>query len=224
MFSKGFAFEDRKDAGKKLAKALKKYKGKDVLVLAIPRGGVEVGYQVAKYLGAELSIAISRKLPFPDNPESGFGAIAEDGSVFIYEDAKTMIPDWMIDQIMRDQRAEIKRRIDVLRKGEPLPEIKGRTVILVDDGIAMGSTMRATVSLCKNNGAGRIVVAAPVSGKRVAAEMEGVADEVVILEKPPLFQAVAQVYRNWYDVSDMEVIDILGKWCKQKILKGTDFN
>lgn len=205
-------FEDRKDAGKKLAKALAKYKDKNALILSIPRGGVEVGYQVAKYLNADFSLIATRKLPFPDNPEAGFGAIAEDGSTFIYESHAYYLSEETINKIIREQKQEIKRRIDVLRKGRPLPEVKNRTVILVDDGIAMGSTMKASVKLCKNKKAEKIVVAAPVSGKEVAEKLGKMVDEIVILEKPRFFQAVAQVYRNWCDVPDREVIEILEKW------------
>ena len=205
-------FEDRKDAGKKLAKALEKYKNKGVLVLAIPRGGVEVGYQIAKYLNADFSILISRKLPFPYNPESGFGAIAEDGSTFIFEDAERWLSRQIIAEVVKEQKQEIKRRIAVLRKNKPLPEITDRIVILVDDGIAMGSTMRASIMLCKNKGAGKIIVAVPVSGEDTAKEIEKMVDEIVVLQKPKFFQAVAQVYRNWYDVSDEEVLETMERW------------
>jgi predicted phosphoribosyltransferase len=205
-------FEDRKDAGRKLAKALEKYKNKGVLVLAIPRGGVEVGYQIAKYLNADFSILISRKLPFPYNPESGFGAIAEDGSTFIFEDAERWLSKQTIAEVVKEQKQEIKRRIAVLRKNKPLPEITDRIVILVDDGIAMGSTMRASIMFCKNKGAGKIIVAAPVSGEDTAKEIEKMVDEIIVLEKPQFFQAVAQVYRNWYDVSDEEVLEIVERW------------
>jgi len=207
-------FEDRKDAGEKLAKALAKYKDKDVLVLSIPRGGVEVGYQVAKYLNAEFSLIVTRKLPFPDNPESGFGAVAEDGSTFIYESYSYYLSEETINKIIREQKQEIERRIDVLRKGMPLPEVQNKTVILIDDGIAMGSTMSASIKLCKNRKAKKIVVAAPVSGEEMADKLGKMVDEVVILERPRFFQAVAQVYRNWYDVPDREVIEILEKWDK----------
>jgi len=205
-------FEDRKDAGEKLAKALKKYKDKNTLVLAIPRGGVEVGYQVAKYLNASFSILVTRKLPYPDNPETGFGAIAEDGSTFIYRNAVRLLPEGMIDEIIREQKQEIRRRVAVLRKSRPLPALVNRTVILVDDGIAMGSTMRASIILCKNKGAGKIVVAVPVAGERSVAEIGEMVDEIVVLEEPTFFRAVAQVYRHWHDVSDREVIEILKRW------------
>jgi putative phosphoribosyl transferase len=205
-------FEDRKDAGKKLAKRLAKYKGKNVLVLGIPRGGVEVAYEVAKYLNAELSILVSRKLPLPLNPEAGFGAITEDGSTLIQDNAYSWLSRDEIEKVIREQEQEVDRRIRVLRNAEPLPKIKGRTVILVDDGLAMGSTMKASISLCKNKGAGKIIVAAPVSGNSLAREIGDMVYEIVVLEVPPYFQAVAQVYTNWHDVQDSEVIEILQRW------------
>ncbi len=207
-----FMFKDRKDAGKKLAGALKKYKDKGALVLAIPRGGIEVGYEVAKYLNAEFSIIVSRKLPFPGNPEFGFGAISEDGSVFIIDEYEKQLPRGLVEDIIREQKLEINRRISILRKGKPLPQIEARTVILVDDGIAMGGTMRASISLCKNKKAKKIIVASPVSGTRMEEELASSVDEVVILEKPVFFSAVAQAYENWHDVSDAEAVSILQKW------------
>ena len=204
-------FIDRKDAGIKLAKALDRYKDKDVLVLAIPRGGVEVAYEVAKYLDAEFSLLISRKLPIPYNPEAGFGAIAEDGSTYIVSDAKRWLSKEEIEKIKKDQIDEIKRRINILRQGNPLPKIKDRTVILIDDGLAMGSTMRAAIELCKNEKAMRIIVAVPVAGKDVKNEIGKLVDEIIVLEMPLFFNAVAQVYLNWYDVTDNEVIEILNR-------------
>lgn len=204
-------FENRKDAGRKLARALAKYKGQDVAVLAIPKGGVEVAYEVAKYLDVDLSLLVARKLPYPHNPEAGFGAVAEDGSTFIFERAAEWVGPRRIEKIKKQQRREIIRRIAVLRKGKPLPEISGRTVILVDDGLAMGSTMRAAVALCKNKNAGKVVVAVPVAGAEVADEIAQTVDELIVLEVPPFFQAVAQVYRNWHDVSDEEVLEIMAR-------------
>lgn len=205
-------FDDRKDAGEQLGRALVNYRGKNVLVLAIPRGGVEVGFEVARTLDADFSLVVVRKLPFPYNPEAGFGAIAEDGSTIIIERATYGVPRDTLERTIEFQQEEIERRIQVLRKGQPLPELKGRTVILVDDGIAMGSTMRAAIKLCKNQKAGRIVVAVPVTGESVAREIGALIDEMVVLEKPPFFRAVAQVYRNWYDVSDREVLEMMETW------------
>lgn len=205
-------FEDRKDAGEKLARALEKYKDKDALVLAIPRGGVEVGYYVAKHINGELAVIVSRKLPYPDNPEAGFGAIAEDGSLFIFDDVLGFLAKEEIDGIIEQQKSELRRRVAVFRENEPLPEIKNRIVILVDDGIAMGSTMRVSIKFCRNEKAKKVVVASPVSGSDVARQLEKEADEAVILEKPVFFQAVAQVYRDWYDVPDAQVLGIMKKW------------
>jgi predicted phosphoribosyltransferase len=205
-------FEDRKDAGQKLALALTAYRDKKPLVLAIPRGGVEVAYYVAKYLKAHLSILVARKLPFPGNPEAGFGAVAEDGSTFILDYAVYGLPPDTIERIIKEQSQEIKRRIAVLRRGKPLPQIANKTVIIVDDGIAMGSTMRAAILLCKNKKAKKIVVASPVAGRSIAAELAKIVDDLVILEKPAVFHAVAQVYINWYDVPDEEVTQIMDRW------------
>lgn len=204
-------FADRKDAGEKLGKALEKYKNQKVLVLAIPRGGVEVGYQVARNLKADFSLLISRKLPYPDNPEAGFGAITEDGSTFIIPEATIGLSAEEIDRIKHEQTQEIKRRIKNLRQEKPLAKISGRTVILVDDGLAMGSTMRAAIMLCQKKKAAKIIVAVPVSGKKVGQEIGQMVDELIVLEQPEFFQAVAQAYRNWYDVSDEEVIEIMKK-------------
>jgi putative phosphoribosyl transferase len=215
-------FEDRRDAGERLARALEKYRdkparpaGESVIVLAIPRGGVKVAYHVAKHLNAQLEIIVARKLPFPDNPESGFGAVAEDGSTFIFEDAAAWLPQKTVEAIIERQKKEIERRIAVLRKGRPLPDIAGKTVILVDDGIAMGSTMRAAIAMCKKKKAARIVVATPVTGRDTAQEIAELVDEIVVLETPLFFRAVAQVYRNWYDVPDSEVLTIIECWNKK---------
>lgn len=202
-------FKDRKDAGQQLARALQAYQAEDTLVLAIPKGGIEVGCEVAEALGADFSIIITRKLPFPDNPESGFGAIAEDGSAFIFDFAKREMPDSTIQRIRQEQQHEIARRKATLRQGHPLPQIQNRTVILVDDGIAMGSTMRTSISLCQRQQAQKIIVAAPVAGANVIRQMRQLVDDMIILETPPFFRAVAQVYANWYDVPDQEARELL---------------
>lgn len=199
-------FKDRKDAGQKLAAALQRYKTENPLVFAIPRGGVELGYEISKALDTDFSLLICRKLPFPHNRESGFGAIAEDGSLYINASAASSVSEQEIEQIIAEQEREIKRRIQTLREGKPLPTIKERTVILVDDGIAMGSTMHAAVDLCRKKEAKKIIVAAPVAGRHSIEQFSELADEVVVLESPVPFYAVAQVYKNWYDVSDEEVL------------------
>lgn len=202
-------FEDRKDAGKKLGKALEAYKGCNGIVLAIPRGGVEVAYYVSRHLRLPMSLVIIRKLPIPNNPEAGFGAVAEDGGIFFANNFHDRIPPSTAEIIIEEQKKELTRRINVLRGGKPLPVLKGKTVILVDDGIAIGSSMQVAVMLCKNQLAKNIVVAVPVAGSESASELEQLVDDIIVLEKPDSFRAVAQVYENWYDVSDQEVINIL---------------
>lgn len=217
-------FKNRKDAGEKLAKALEKYRTENPIILAIPRGGVEVGLQVAAKLNADFSLIIARKLPFPDNPEAGFGAIAENGSTFILENAYYWLSGETIERIKQEQISEIERRIKALRGGNPLPELAGRTVILIDDGIAMGSTMRAAIELCKNRKAKKIVVAVPVAGREVAEEIKKNVDEIVVLDTPAYFRAVAQAYERWYDVSDEEVLDLLRENIRKKETKDHQFH
>ena len=205
-------FRDRKEAGKKLALELDKYKNKNVLVLAIPRGGVEVGLEVASHLNSDFDILVSRKLPIPYNPEAGFGAIAEDGSIYLNKDAYSWVGKDDIERIKKEQIIEIKRRIDVLRGGKPLTQVRGRKVILVDDGLAMGSTMYASVEYCRNKKAEKVIVAVPVSGKDVFYEIKQLVDEAYVLEMPYNFMAVAQSYLYWTDVTDEDVIELMKKW------------
>ncbi len=204
-------FKDRKDAAKKLTLVLQKYRDENPLVLAIPRGGVEIGFELAKYLNADFSIIVTRKLPFPSNPEAGFGAIAEDGSTFIFDDIKQTMDEATLNSIIEEQKEEINRRKLVLRKNKPLPDIFDRTVILVDDGIAMGSTMMASIQMIKKKNPKKIVVSTPVASLRVASDIADLVDEAEILTTPRNFRAVAQVYESWYDVPDEEVIEIMEK-------------
>lgn len=205
-------FKDRTDAGIRLAHALKFYRDQDVIVLAIPKGGAEIGYQAAKFLHAPFSLLIARKLPFRENPEAGFGAIAEDGSTFFVKESYRWLSQEELDEIREEQIREIERRIQVLRENRPFPDIKGKSVILVDDGLAMGSTMRAAIMMCRNHHAKEIIAAVPVAGEHVANEMRGLADAMIVLDHPALFRAVADAYENWKDVSDGDVVDMMKKY------------
>lgn len=209
-------FEDRLDAGRRLALAMQAYQGKDVIVLAVAKGGVPVGYQVARHLHAEFDIIVARKLPYPHNTEAGFGAVAEDGTTFIFPNAFEKFDKETINEVIHNQQDELYRRINAMRAGSPLINIEGKTVILVDDGIAMGSTMRVCITLCKNRKAKRIVVATPVCGIDTEKEFSTLVDDVIVLETPPDYHAVAQVYLNWSDVSDREVIDLVHQWEYEK--------
>jgi putative phosphoribosyl transferase len=214
-------FRDRKDGGERLARALEAYSGKDVLVLGIPRGGVETAFFVAKQLQAQLSFVVTRKLAYPHNPEAAFGALTEDGSIFIFREAQGKLSANTIQKIVEREQNEIARRIKVLRRGQPLPPIQGRTVIIVDDGVATGATLFATIELCKKQKVGKIIVAAPVSDDHMALLLETKVDEVVILSTPPFYYAVSQGYQNFSNLTDEDVRKVLEEWEHDKSLNPT---
>ena len=205
-------FADRSDAGFHLGKLLeKKYKGKNALVLAIPRGGVLVACEVAKIIDAELSVVITKKLPHPSQEELAIGAAAEDGSVYLTSYAREF-SDEIIRRVVADQSKEIQSRIQRFRNGKPLPEMSGRIVIIVDDGIATGSTIVPAIKLCKARKAASVIVAAPVSGFRYVSEINSLADDVVIVEQPDDYYAVGQVYDDFHHLSDDEVTTCLAEF------------
>lgn len=208
-------FRDRKDASIQLAEALEKYKNKNPLVLGIPRGGAETAYYVAKYLEAEMALVVSRKLGHPQNPEYAIGALAEDGSLYLSPEGKEFISQEVIENLKKEQEKEIKRRIREYRQDNPLPELEGRTVIIVDDGIATGATLFATIMLCKNRKAKKIVVAAPVSGENMSRTLIDMVDDVVILETPIQYRAVSQAYQNFFNLTDEEAISFMERWKKE---------
>lgn len=213
-------FMDRKEGGEKLGKALERYRFHNVLVLGIARGGVETAYYVAKHLQADFSFVVTRKLGYPINPEVAFGALAEDGSFFAFEHADKNISPETLQEVVEIEKREIARRIKILRKGKPLPDMKGRTVIIVDDGIATGATLFATINLCKNHKAGRIIVAAPVAGGSMKKTLQSKADEVIILHTPSFYHAVSQGYSTFHNLTDEGVLDIMNKWeaeAKEKV-------
>jgi predicted phosphoribosyltransferase len=208
-------FYDRKDAALQLAKALEKYKDKEAVVLGIPRGGAVTGYYIAQHLNAAFSLLVSRKLGHPYNPEYALGAIAEDGTIHLNDAALQEATLEDINAAVALQKNEIERRIKILRKGEPLPPIKDKTVLIVDDGIATGATIFAAIKMCKKKEAAKIIVAAPVSGNSIIKELEKEADEVVIIESPPYYHAVSQAYESFGQVTDEEATYLLEKWKKE---------
>lgn len=212
MVAEGKVFSDRKEAGIELGKLLEgNYKGKNALVIGIPRGGVEVAYEVARILQAELSVVITKKLPHPDQPELAIGAAAEDGSVYLSALGKAQHQS-VIEEIINEQRREIESRIRRFRHGSDLPVMEGRIVILVDDGIATGATLVPAIKLCRNRNAAKIVVAAPVSGQSLIREISQLADEIVVVTQPEDFYAVGQVYDDFHGLSDEEVMSLLNKF------------
>jgi len=169
-----------------------------------------VASHVAKALDAELGVVIFKKLSLPGFNEVGFGAIAEDLSVYISPRYNNTISPDVIGGIIDQQTDEVNRRVQQYRAGQPLPDIQGRTVILVDDGIATGVTLVPLIRLCRKKGAAKVVVAAPVAGRNYDANLNE-ADALEILVMPQWFYAVGQVYMFFKDISDQETLDALGK-------------
>jgi putative phosphoribosyl transferase len=208
------AFPDRAEAGRFLATKLSKYSGRDdVIVLGLPRGGVPVAYEVARALRVPLDVFIVRKLGVPGFEELAVGAIASGGVRVLNEDVARALPnaDEIIEAVTKHETAEVKRREQRYRDGRPAPEIQGKAVILIDDGLATGATMRAAVKALRQRGAAKIVVAVPVGPLDTCKEFEEEADEVVCASAPELFQAVGQYYEDFSQTSDDEVRDLLAR-------------
>jgi predicted phosphoribosyltransferase len=202
-------FKDREHAGRELGELLEpKYKYQNPLILGVPRGGVEVAYYVAQQLNAELDLVISKKLPFPGHREYGFGSIAEDFSIYISRQGSYNLPQKVINQIVEEQIQEIKSRVQKYRHGRPLPNLKGRTVIIVDDGIATGVTLVPIIKLCQKKHAAKIVIAAPVSGNTFDEHLYE-ADAIEVVVKPQPFHAVGQVYETFGDFDDEQLKKLL---------------
>lgn len=204
-------FFDRNDAGKQLAKALIDFPTENGLVLAIPRGGVVVGYQIAEALNLPLDVIVPRKLGAPDNPELAIGAVTEDGTQVIDEGiiAYLNVSNSFIQEESRRQIEEIGRRLQVYRKGMTSLDLKEKDVIIVDDGIATGSTMKAALASVRNRGAASVIVAVPVGPPSTIEELQELADRVVCPYKPDYFQAIGQFYEDFNQTSDEEVIALL---------------
>lgn len=209
-------FRDRNDAGEKLAQALMKFENQGVVVIGIPRGGVEVAYHVARALKADLSMIISRKLGHPENPELAIGAIAEDGSLYL-SDLADSVSQGDLYNVLSREREEIRRRVQELRDGRPLPDLANKVVVLVDDGIATGATIYATIKLCRNQHAARVIVAAPVSSSQSMDKLRKLVDEVCILEVPEMYWAVSQVYKSFTNLEDSEVRNIMKQWEMEQV-------
>lgn len=204
-------YKDRKDAGKQLGRFLEsRFKDIGALVIGVPRGGMEIAWYVALQLKAELAVVVSKKLPLPEHPEYGIGAIAEQHSVYLSTEGETMLLPRQMRELIAQQDAEVRRRIQKYRRGKPLPPMKDRTVIVVDDGIATGVTLVPVIRLCRRNRAARIVIAAPVSGKRFDRNLYE-ADQIDVLFQPGDFRAVGQAYAHFDQVSDEQVMEILKK-------------
>ena len=205
-------FENRQDAGFFLAERLEHYKGrKDVVVLALPRGGVVTGYQIAGFLKAPLDVLIVRKLGFPGESELAIGAVAETGAVVLNPSIIDLnrVPDEYIRAETERQKQEIARQVELYRGGAGIIEMKNKTVVLVDDGVATGATMKAAIEAVKREGVAKIVIALPVSPPETAAALRNLSDEFVCINTPYNFMAVGFHYKHFDQVSDKDVIELL---------------
>ncbi len=205
-------FYDRHDAGRQLGEVLREMNIEgDILVLALPRGGVPVGYEVAKALGAPLDVWVTRKIGAPGNPEFAIGAVASDGTLILDEEVVTQlgIPQEYIDAEVERQMAEIERRLKLYRGDRPKPRIEGRIIILVDDGVATGSTVRASLMALRKRNPAQLILAVGVGPPSTIRMLENYADEVVVLATPEPFWAVGRFFRHFEQTSDEEVIRLL---------------
>ena len=206
------AYRDRRHAGAELAPRLTRLEGRpDVVVLALPRGGVPVAYEVARALGAPLDVFLVRKLGLPGHPELAMGAIATGGVRVLNDDVVSWygISGAAIDQVARVEQVELERRERVYRNGRPPVELRDRIVVLVDDGLATGSTMKAAVQAVRAHAPARIVVAVPVGSPETCQEFAEVADEIVCARTSDDFTAVGEWYHDFSQTSDDEVRELL---------------
>lgn len=206
-------FQNREEAGKNLALELFVFKKEKPFVLAMPRGGVPIGYEIAKVLHAPLSVIIVRKIGLSSNPEFGIGAIAE-GGIKVLD--KTTIEMMGVDEeelkdTIKLEEDELKRRVEMYRDGQPLPDFAGKTVILVDDGMATGITAKAAIESVKKLNPQKIILASPVCALDTAESLQSKVDRVICLITPFQFSAVAFWYRNFSQISDEEVVNLLIK-------------
>jgi len=206
-------FVDRIDAGNRLASVLKDFSGKKGIVLAIPRGGVVVGSVIAKSLNLPLDVIIPRKIGAPYNPELAIGAVAEDGTAILDNHLiKYLGVDLeYVKEETEGQKKEIERRLKLYRQDISYPILKGLDVIVVDDGIATGSTMKAALASVKNRGAASITAAVPIGPPSTIEELNKIADRVVCLYTPEYFQAIGQFYKDFSQTTDEEVIKLLSE-------------
>jgi predicted phosphoribosyltransferase len=205
-------FRDRRDAGRALAGLLERYADRpNVVILALPRGGVPVGYEVATALGAPLDVFVVRKLGVPGHAEMAMGAIASGGAVVLNEDVVRGldIPPQVIQQTAEEEGRELLRRERAYREGRPMQDVAGKTVIIVDDGLATGASMRAAIQALRKLEPERIVVAVPAAPNSACRELGAQVDEVVCATTPSPFFAVGQAYWDFAQTTDEEVRELL---------------
>ena len=205
-------FADRVEAGERLGAALRHLAGSDPVVLAIPRGGVIVGEAVARTLGASLDVVVPRKIGAPGNPELAIGAVAPGIRVLDTRMVRGLgVSDEYLDREIAAQEAEIERRQAAYRQGRPPQPVEGRTAIVVDDGVATGSTAVAALRWARKQGAARVLLAVPVAPPQSLDRLRAEVDELVVLETPRPFFAVGEWYRDFGQTSDREVVEAIAR-------------
>jgi putative phosphoribosyl transferase len=208
-------FENRYDAGHQLAEKLKEYANQSVMVLGIPNGGVAVALGVAMALGADFDLVISRKIPLPLSPEGGFGALTDDGTLILNEEivkSAGLTQPQIINQV-NQVKSSIRQRSLLYHRDNPPLSVSGRTLIVVDDGLATGCTMRAAITSLRQRQPRRIIAAVPVGSAHAVKDVQRVADRVVtcaVGDERTFY--VADYYRHWYDITDKEVLSCLKEW------------
>ncbi|MBV8499155.1 MAG: phosphoribosyltransferase [Candidatus Eremiobacteraeota bacterium] len=211
-------FADRADAGRQLAELLVEYTDDPgVLVLALPRGGVPIGYEIARRLRVPLDVYVVRKLGVPGHEELAMGALASDGTWVLDDDliASLRVEPSALDEVVRRESEELRRREAVYRDARPEPDLRGRIVIIVDDGLATGATMRAAATALRRRAPSAIVTAVPVAAPRTVAALRGVVDRVMCVRTPEPFHAVGLYYANFEQTTDDEVRRLLAEAARE---------
>ncbi len=211
-------FLDRRDAGRRLAEALAFLRGrKELLILAVPRGGVVVGAEVARALQAPLDVVIARKIGAPGNPELAIGAVAADGTVVLDSDLVQSlgVSEQYIQRATERERAEIARRLRAYRDDRPPPQVAGRTVVLVDDGVATGATTLAAIRSLRKQAPRELILAVPVGPPETITTLSREVDRMVVLSTPEVFWAVGAFYDTFDQTTDQEVIALLNEFAGQ---------
>lgn len=206
-------FKNRKDAGEQLGNALKKFQSENTVVIGIPRGGVVVAAEAARMLEAPLDVIIPRKLGAPHNPEVAIGAVTQDGTIIQDEVMvrRLGLSDLQINQMVEQVSEEIQRRVEKYRGGKTGLDLRHKTVIVIDDGIATGFTIQAALQSVRNSGADKLVLAVPVAPADTVSLFREIVDSLVCLYVPEVFYAVGQFYIDFDQTSDEEVINLLSK-------------
>lgn len=219
-------FANRQEAGKLLATELARHRNEKPIVLALPRGGIPIGFEIAEVLHAPLEVLVARKIGAPHNPELGIGAIAEDEVRVLDEPTIKLlgISTEEIEKVTEKEKEELKRRVAMYRNNKPLPSLKAKTVLLVDDGLATGVTARAAIASIKKQKPKRLIFASPVCAYDTAQEFKQMVDDVICVTTPVDFSAVGLWYQEFGQVSDDQVVALLQKskmkkyWSAQSML------